>query len=257
MDWLKKLGKDIRGSRPRCVLLTDGGPEQVAERLTEIVGRPEVLVSSDDRWQPKGKADPCEAQLDKCAALLPDATLRKQLKDWWLAKSARTPNWDIASTCTVSGDKGLLLVEAKAHAGELLEQDRCQAKDPNLQQIKCALAQASASLRQISGGQWKLTTRSHYQLSNRFSWSWKLASLGIPVVLIYLGFLNAREMRDAGEPFHSGDDWRNKVLSHCGGTVDKCCWNKRLNVGETPFLPLLRVVEQPLEMRTLPPTPPG
>ena len=27
-----------------------------------------------------------------------------------------TPNWDITSTCTVRGEPGLLLVEAKAHA---------------------------------------------------------------------------------------------------------------------------------------------
>ena len=65
MNWLKKLGKDNRGSRPSCVLLTDGSREQVAERLTRVVCRPEVVVSSKDQWQPQGKSDVREAQLDK------------------------------------------------------------------------------------------------------------------------------------------------------------------------------------------------
>ena len=80
-----------------------------------------------------------------------------------------------------------------------------------------------------------------------YKWSWKLASLGIPVVLMYVGFLNAREMQDAGEPLHSYDDWTNKMRSYCVDTVDKTCWNKRLDVDGTPLLPLLRVVEQPFE----------
>ncbi len=249
MDWLKQLGKDNRGSRPRCVLLTDGSREQVAERLTRIVGRAEVLVSPEDQWRPAGKSDVDEAQLDKRlkggAALVPE-TLRRQLNGWWLAKNARTPNWDIASTCTVSGDKGLLLVEAKAYAGEIQDQDRCHASGANRQQIERALEQANAGLGQLTGGPWRLSTRSHYQLSNRFAWSWKLAALGVPVVLVYIGFLNAEEMRGDGEPFHSNDDWKNRMLEYCRGTVDETCWNGKLDVGGIPLLPLIRVVEQPL-----------
>ena len=45
---------------------------------------------------------------------------------------AKTPSWDIASTCTVSGMKGLLLVEAKEHSDELSEGDRCGAGPANL-----------------------------------------------------------------------------------------------------------------------------
>ena len=28
-------------------------------------------------------------------------------------------------------------------------------------------------------------------MSNRFAWAWKLADLGVPVVLVYLGFFRA------------------------------------------------------------------
>ena len=48
--------------------------------------------------------------------------IHRRLTDWWLAVQRgpmTTPCWDIASTCTVQGEPGLLLVEAKAHAVEL------------------------------------------------------------------------------------------------------------------------------------------
>ncbi len=40
-----------------------------------------------------------------------------------------------------------------------------------------------------------------YQLCNRVAWAWKLADLGVPGVLVFLGFLNATEMRDQGQLF--------------------------------------------------------
>ena len=135
MDWKAKLGKDNRGSRPRSVLLTDGSREQVAERLAWIVCRREVSISPEDQWQPRGKCDVREAQLDKQlegGAVLLCSETRKQMSDWWLANSrdgrVKTVTWDIASTCTISGKKGLLLVEAKAHSEELNKRDRCGAQ---------------------------------------------------------------------------------------------------------------------------------
>ena len=63
------------------------------------------------------------------------------------------------------------------------------------------MKEANAGLRKLPTGQWALSTRHHYQLSNRFAWSWKLAMLGVPVVLLYLGFLNAQDMQDDGDLF--------------------------------------------------------
>ena len=48
---------------------------------------------------------------------------------------------------------------------------------------------------------WSLSRDSHYQLANRFAWAWKLADMGLPTILIYLGFLNAAEMKDQGHHF--------------------------------------------------------
>ena len=253
MDWLKKLGKDRRGSRPRCVLLTDGSPDQVAGRLTRLICRPEVEVSPVDQWQPQGTSDVREAQLDKApkggAVLLPEA-IRGDLREWWLAEGqdrSRTPSWDIASICAVSGRRGLLLVEAKAHSKEVSKSDRSGATPANRKRIESALEEANAGLRELTGGSWRLSAEHHYQLSNRFAWSWKLARFGVPVVLLYLGFLNAVEMGDKGSPFGSSKDWRDTLLDHCSGAIDTGCWERTLDVEGTPLLPLMRTVEQPFE----------
>ena len=85
------------------------------------------------------------------------------------------------------------------------------------------------------------------QLSNRFAWSWKLAMLGVPVVLLYLGFLNAQDMQDDEDLFQSENDWRHTMLDYCRGVVDESCWERTLNVEGVPLIPLVRVFEQPFE----------
>ena len=207
MDWLNQLERNKRrGSRPRCVLLTNGGREEVAARLTRLVGlQKDVIIGRGDRWMPCGKPvqrednswdrTPIhEANLNGLTALFArDARCRRELGDqlgqWWLAfpKGANTPNWDITSTCTIKGRRGLLLVEAKAHSAELGESDSCGSENPgNRQRICLAITDAAAGLQAATGGTWELSPDSHYQLSNRFAWSWKLASLGIPIMLLYL-----------------------------------------------------------------------
>jgi len=245
MSWLNSLGKDNRGSRPRCVLLTDGSREEVSGRPTDIVGLPEVSVAPEDYWMPRGRQYTSEAQLDKCQKML-SPTDRQKLSTWWLAIKGRsiTPNWDIASTCRIRGNKGILLVEAKAHSEELIKENRSKAKDPNRSRIRQAVAQANSGLRNITGGPWNLSIEHHYQLSNRFAWPWKLASMGIPVVLVYLGFLNAVDMEN---PFRSEDEWEQNLSDYCNGVVDKNCWNREFDVEGTPFIPLSRVYDQPFD----------
>ena len=127
---------------------------------------------------------------------------------WRFPKERTTPNWDIASTCTIKGQRGLLLVEAKAHSAELGESDSCGSRNRgNHERIRWAITEAAAGLQTATGSSWILSPDGHYQLSNRFAWSWKLASLGIPVVLLYLGFLNAEEMTDRGQVFGSAGQW--------------------------------------------------
>ena len=101
----------------------------------------------------------------------------------------------------------------------------------------------------VTVGLWRLSAEHHFQLANRFAWSWKLATFGVPVVLLYLGFLDAVEMKDRGSPFGKDDDWRDSLLENCHGVIDTACWERTLDVGGTPLLPLIKTDAQPFEPR--------
>lgn len=247
-----------RGSKPRCHLLTDGSPESVAERLT-VLAALFAIVTPADQWMPGGFADPAEAELDKADRLL-DAGRRKQLAEWWLpahCQGRRTPNFDIASTCTVGGKRGLLLVEAKAHdeelikeaAGRVLAEDASEDRRASHPAIGEAIDAACEGLKAATGEAWRLSRDSHYQISNRFAWSWKLNDLGVPVVLVYLGFLRADEMSDKGAPFDNHAAWEATVRRHSEGVVASVIWGQPCTVNGQSFVPLIRSLKVPLLAR--------
>ncbi|SRR5713101_1896848 len=100
--------KERRGSKPRCHLLTHEAPDAVATRLTELVA-PFASVAPSDRWMPQGFEDTDEATLPEAERMSP-SNVRCELKRWWLvapSNNTRTPNWDLASTCTIEGRAGL------------------------------------------------------------------------------------------------------------------------------------------------------
>ena len=260
MEWLRHLDKQ-RGSRPRCVLLVDGSRKEVAQRLTQLVDLPDVLVSPGDSWMPYGKPvqkdggwdiEPSrEAILSKPNCLVPPP-IQQQLRDWWLAvpRRANAPNWDIASTCTIRGEHGLLLVEAKAHVNELSSAGKPSPDASssnslrNHDRIGKAIHEATEGLGNATGTQWGLCRGHHYQLSNRFAWSWKLATLEIPVVLVYLGFLNAREMAYEGPLLRTKTHWTGAVKAHGRDVVDEACWGEWVKIDDVPFIPLIRGIDQ-------------
>ena len=274
-NWYDQLDK-TRGSRPRCVLLMDGEREEVAARLTNLVNVPGVAVSPDDRWEPYGKPvwqegkwhtmPTREIRAGELSSLLPldpwrREGIKKDLLHWWLAAGygrANTPNWDIASSCTIQGKPGLLLVEAKAHLRELrVKDDRCRSSNQaNLDRIGNALAAANAAFQSATGKPWNLSRDRQYQLSNRFAWAWKLADLGIPVVLLYLGFLNAQDaarMAVDDKIFASAEEWESAVKSYCRekNAVDNAAWGRWLQWTDKPFtaplLPIIRAYDQPFQ----------
>ncbi len=239
----------LRGSLPRCLLLTYFLPRiKTAELLTDLARPSGALVSaSTDIWMPRSLMEWKEAALIDEGDFL-DNDKRQALSEWWFAVpgNATPPNWDIASTCTIEGKSGLLLIEAKAHDTELDVNGKTEPKTDNgwinHNHIGNAIEQANSSLKHILKG-WALSRDTHYQLSNRFAWSWKLASLGKPVVLIYLGFINAAEMVDRGRPFEDADTWKRCILNHADGMVPTDAWDKRLEVVDTPLWFLIRSLE--------------
>ena len=226
----------------RCLVLTCLSREHVAHALTQLV-RPFASVSPEDRWMPDGFLRPDEAKLGETLGFLSPA-MREQLTEWWLKvrRRANTPNWDIVSTCTIEGKQGLVLVEAKAHDRELRADGKkktAKTNEDNHERIGSAIQAANDGLNVILPG-WALSRDSHYQLSNRFAWAWKLAEMDIPVVLVYLGFLNATEMEDRGEPFPNHQEWRNYMMDEVIGIVPPEAWERPLLVGRAHLVTLLR-----------------
>jgi hypothetical protein len=225
------------------------------------------MISADDRWMPWGLprqtddgfwdlGPTLEAELGKTASFL-TANERIAMTRWWLAihqEGARTPNWDIASTCTIDGRRGLLLIEAKAHDAELnteacgkrLDKHASLGGVRNHDRIETAIAEANDGLARATGLKWGLARDSHYQLSNRFAWAWKAVELGLCVVLVYLGFLNADEMNDRGLGFADHRDWEAAVRSHAASRVPFEAWNRRWMLHGQIFFPLIRSYEVPL-----------
>ena len=255
-DLLQRLKpRERRGSKPRCHLLTHGSADEVAARLTSLA-TPFARVSADDRWMPQGFDERQEAQLHKALRLV-DPGIGARLGAWWLApasRRARTPNFDIASTCTIDDRPGLLLVEAKAHdeelnketAGRSLTADASDSRRASHETIAAAIRSACSGLSEASSLPWRISRDSHYQMSNRFAWSWKLTALGIPVVLVYLGFLKAGEMDDRGQPFASHEDWERLVKAHSRPLFPPEVWGRNWIVSGLPFIPLIRSMEQPM-----------
>ena len=171
------------------------------------------------------------------------------------SNNTRTPNWDVASTCTIEGKAGIVLIEAKAHDQELIKEEtgRKNMKAPvsgsarrNLLRIDWAIRDASAALAENTGLSWALSRDWNYQMSNRFAWAWKLTDLGIPVVLVYLGFLGASEMRDQGNPIADPADWETVVKHHSQALFPAEVWGRRWTCGGHPFIALIRSIDVPL-----------
>ena len=260
---LNSLGpRQRKGSKPRCHWLTHGTDGQVSGRLTKLI-EPWGMVTETDDWMPEGFKHREEAQLHNAPQLLKPET-GKQLLDWWLAVAdgkLRTPNLDIASTCTVTVDgrstRGLLLVEAKAHTEELIKEETGKTLRPpvtlnsrrNHLRIGVSIQEACLDLMQQTGQHWAISRDWNYRMSNRFAWSWKLTDLGFPVILVYLGFLNAGEMERGNKqrPFANHIEWEQIVKPHSQLLFSETVWNNRWTLHGQPFIPLIRSMEIPYD----------
>lgn len=144
--------REQRGSRARCVLLTDGQPQEVASRLSRISAPFASIDAQQHFWMPRGFTAPEEARLGDTTSLL-SPEHREIVTSWWLAVRGRanTPNWDIASTASVDGTQGLVLMEAKAHAAELKRAGHGIRNQQNLARIRGALEKANKRIHRTTG----------------------------------------------------------------------------------------------------------
>jgi hypothetical protein len=235
-----------RGSRKHVLEWT--ARVDFLDELAELVEPAPVEFRMNDPFMPQGESAPAEARLETVGpSWMPESEAWPRLQEWWLAHKAgaNTPNWDIAARCLLEGRPGLVLIEAKANVPELnpggksLASDASDRSRANHERIGCAIDEARAGWRLLDDGV-RIGRDSHYQLANRLAFTWKLATLGIPVVLVYLGFTGDEGIREAGAPFADARDWQQAFGRYVQGTVPLDLFERRLEIAGCPVWLLSR-----------------
>ncbi|HUX02899.1 MAG: hypothetical protein WBD63_03145 [Phycisphaerae bacterium] len=90
-------------------------------------------------------------------------------------------------------------------AGKRLRPGGSARSAENHERIGRAIAEAATALDRIVPGV-RMSRDSHYQIANRVAYSWKLASMGVPVLLVFLGFTEDNGIADVGPPLAVGLD---------------------------------------------------
>ena len=236
----------FRGSRKHVLDWTSQA--EFCLELLQLVAPVDVRISARSRWMPRGHVASEEARLDTFGPLvLPESDVWANLRRWWLIHEggANTPNWDIAMGCEVEGRGGLVLVEAKANVPELniggkrLEATASARSAANHDQVGRAVNEACAELQRVSA-KTAISRDSHYQLANRIAFAWKLASLGVPTVLVYLGFVGDEGIADAGAPFTDSGHWQSTFAEYAHTMVPEDLFERRIECGQAPTWFLVR-----------------
>jgi hypothetical protein len=214
-----------RGSRKHVLDLL--GTTEWAATLNQLIGLPEICISSNSCPIPVGHNAASETDIDSYISryrkgVWPEAELALNQGRWWTPKGGTRPQMDLICQASIYGKAGILFVEAKAHEGELdwggkpLEEDASDGSRSNHENICKQIAEANLGLNTICPG-FALTPLSHYQLVNRLTCLWKLASSGIPVVLLYLGF--TKDMYFPRDYLRDDAHWQRVMGGYMQGVV--------------------------------------
>lgn len=236
-----------KGSK-RCMLEFINSADFIKE--TNKLIEPYANISSIDMWIPLGVAKPKEGQIYSFLKPI-NKELAKEAKSWWIEYGSQTPHWDLISTCTINGKKGILLVEAKAHFGELNKESKGKPFDSknvtakstaNQIRIKNAIEQAKNKINNtIAPDRISISIDKYYQLSNRLAHAWWLANEGIPVVLMYLGFLDCHDMNDGKyKLLNSQEEWEDCFLKHAEQVGVDSVIDKWVDCGKSNFITICR-----------------
>lgn len=228
---------DLRGSR-RHVLNWRQSPRFAAE-LNALLEQTGVVVSHLTTVLPVSHSHPAEARLDTYGPrFLPDAIDWAAVRSWWLRHTARanTPNWDLAAVGHRRRRAALVLVEAKANIPELSDRGKPVSSDRSVRslendaQIRAAIDEACRGWKQLDPHV-HMSSAAHYQLANRLAFVWRLASLGLDTVLVYLGFTGDTGIADAGEPFRDAHHWERVFWKHAKPVVPPTLFERELSFG--------------------------
>lgn len=243
-----------KGSRLRCVLFSGKQPEEIRSELLDMIAQAgiddcRIEIDQDNFiYYPQGIKKSKEYRFSDPGDLI-DETKRKEMVKWWLGKDEtekQTPNWDFVCTAKINGKDGLILVEAKAHRGEFYYKNSCGAGKESRKEISQALGEIQEALAN-DFPEMSFEMDYSYQLSNRIAWAVKLAEIGIPTVLIYLGFLNCPEMDHGNyKILETSEYWKKLVLNYPGkktrgtwASIPAEFWNSKIKIGDTSFIPII------------------
>jgi hypothetical protein len=249
----KKNSEDIpdrdRGSyRHMLDLVSASNFREVMNGLLDGTG---AVVAADDHWYPCGrskKKDWTEAELEDYLKRHPIPGYSGLDRRWWIAFKGTRPTWDLICQLDFDGKPGLLLVEAKAHIGEMSEKnskspvdkknDRSVANDLS---IRLRLAETNLGLNALGLGSFRLSADHDYQLSNRIAYLQKLASDGVPTVLMYLGWIGSPDWKT--DPLATESAWETAVKGHFErvGPWEFVGPNRQTSSG-TPFQMIVRSI---------------
>lgn len=206
------------------------------------------IDTNETSFRPHGYKSPDEARLETFG---PDCNSGSNawlmLKKWWLdyPAGANTPNWDMAVYCLIDGKPGFALIEAKANwqeldtAGKRLSHDASPKSQANHRRIGKAIEEACIGWRRFDPSV-SIARDSHYQLANRLAFTWKLAMLGFPVVLVYLGFTGDEGIQNVADQFSDDKSWQSAFYSHIERIFPKELFERRLDLGAAPVWLLSR-----------------
>lgn len=207
------------------------------------------VIAPDATRMPKSWAEPDESRLFDATSQFLDEINQSILQGWWLAHAGNIPNWDLIVAATMNSGSALVLVEAKAHASEFdcklkpratrKTSDAQKKTDENHNRIGQAIDEASVALSHAYPGIFISRDRC-YQLSNRIAMAWKLASMGIPSTLVFLGFTGDDAIAKAGDYFADDDHWQRSFASYAASSIPPEYLDRDLSGGGANFRVITR-----------------
>lgn len=237
------MAQTFRGSRKHLLDLLDapGYPSS----LQAILAPAGIALTAQDAHHPRGHADASEWELPRFCQDSPfSVNADAAFNGWWVRYDGTLPTWDLISTCTMSGRPGILLIEAKAHESELdsrgkgLPDSASDRSKENHYLIGRCIDEVCEAMTAGADRRIAISARSHYQLSNRVAWAWRLAQHGVPVCLFYLGFLGDRYFPDY---FTDSDHWQRAMGAYMGEVVPPSLPGRTVKLaGEGSFLILVK-----------------
>jgi len=187
--------KATNGSQRWLQELVNRNPELLSDSLRPRLG---LSVNDSITWlSPQESDDYAEYQDGDVLELLSIRLENRPLHTFWPSGG---PQWDALGK-TTRGD--ILLVEAKAHVGELVS--NCGACPSSLSLIQQSLDETGRFFGSTSTAVW---SQVYYQYANRLAHLYLLRKENtVPAWLVFIYFVNAEDVKGPA----SVEDWRSAI----------------------------------------------